>query len=269
MCSSRARLGGHLELAAGALLPAAHPAPARARPRRRGDDARVRTDGRAADAARDSARGRRAAARRCRGGQGPRDGRSPARAQGVRQASRLRSRALARVTRAPAGRPLTRHSLRVRVRLRARAHPARAGKPRRDARRRPRRDPAGSSRRLGARSRKVRRYPGLKEEYYLHGFEPDESVLASLGVDRGRIVVVVRTPPDVSLYHRHGNQLFEEVLEQARTRRLGARGRPAAYRGAATRDHAARCRPSSCPARGRRAEPRRTRRSRRLGRGGR
>ena len=29
--------------------------------------------------------------------------------------------------------------------------------------------------RLGARAPKVRRYPGLKEEYYLHGFEPDPS----------------------------------------------------------------------------------------------
>jgi len=38
--------------------------------------------------------------------------------------------------------------------------------------------------RLGARAAKVRRYPGLKEEYYLHGFEPDESVLDDLGLDR-------------------------------------------------------------------------------------
>ncbi len=37
--------------------------------------------------------------------------------------------------------------------------------------------------RLGARAGKVRRYPGLKEEYYLSGFEPDRSVLASLGLD--------------------------------------------------------------------------------------
>jgi uncharacterized protein len=68
--------------------------------------------------------------------------------------------------------------------------------------------------RLGARAAKVRRYPGLKEEYYLHGFEPDHSVLTSLGLDSERIVVVVRTPPDVSLYHRHGNPLFEDVLER-------------------------------------------------------
>jgi predicted glycosyltransferase len=67
---------------------------------------------------------------------------------------------------------------------------------------------------LGARARKVRRYPGLKEEYYLHGFTPDASVPAGLGVDPSRILIVVRTPPDVSLYHRHANPLFVDVLER-------------------------------------------------------
>jgi predicted glycosyltransferase len=71
--------------------------------------------------------------------------------------------------------------------------------------------------RLGARASKVRRYPGLKEEYYLDGFTPDASVLDDLGIERRRVLAVVRTPPDVSLYHRHGNPLFDDVLE-----RLGA-----------------------------------------------
>ncbi len=68
--------------------------------------------------------------------------------------------------------------------------------------------------RLGARATKVRRYPGLKEEYYLHGFEPDPRVLDELGIDRDRVLVVVRTPPDVSLYHREANPLFGDVLER-------------------------------------------------------
>jgi predicted glycosyltransferase len=67
---------------------------------------------------------------------------------------------------------------------------------------------------LGARARKVRRYPGIKEEYYLAGFEPDASVLDDLGLERDRILAVVRTPPEVSLYHRHGNPLFADVLER-------------------------------------------------------
>ena len=67
---------------------------------------------------------------------------------------------------------------------------------------------------LGARRSKVRRYPGLKEEYSLAGFEPDRAVLAELGLDSEQVLVVVRTPPDVSLYHRHGNPLFVDVLER-------------------------------------------------------
>jgi predicted glycosyltransferase len=67
---------------------------------------------------------------------------------------------------------------------------------------------------LGAPVRKVRRYPGLKEEYYLHGFSPDAGVLERLGVDPRRILAVVRTPPEVSLYHRQGSPLFAAVLER-------------------------------------------------------
>ncbi len=37
---------------------------------------------------------------------------------------------------------------------------------------------------LGATASKVRRYPGLKEEYYLSDFEPDTGVLDELGLDR-------------------------------------------------------------------------------------
>jgi predicted glycosyltransferase len=66
--------------------------------------------------------------------------------------------------------------------------------------------------RYGARG-KVRGYEGLKEEYYLADFEPDPAVLAHLGVDRERPLVVVRTPPEVSLYHRFENPLFARVLE--------------------------------------------------------
>jgi predicted glycosyltransferase len=66
--------------------------------------------------------------------------------------------------------------------------------------------------RLGARAAKVRRYPGLKEEYYLGDVTADRGVFDALGIDGERIVVVVRTPPDVSLYHRHENPLFTDVL---------------------------------------------------------
>jgi len=66
---------------------------------------------------------------------------------------------------------------------------------------------------LGVRPPKLLRYPGLKEEYYLSDFEPDPTVLETLGVDRDRVLVVLRPPPDVSLYHRHSNPLFPQTLD--------------------------------------------------------
>ena len=66
--------------------------------------------------------------------------------------------------------------------------------------------------RFGVRPPKLLQYPGLKEEYYLYDFEPDPSVLDELLVNRERILVVVRTPPDVSLYHRRSNPFFPKLL---------------------------------------------------------
>jgi hypothetical protein len=67
--------------------------------------------------------------------------------------------------------------------------------------------------RYGARG-KLRAYAGLKEEYYLADFEPADGVLDELGLDRGRAIAVVRTPPVVSLYHRFENDLFANVLQR-------------------------------------------------------
>ena len=75
--------------------------------------------------------------------------------------------------------------------------------------------PAQRLERYGAKG-KVRAYAGLKEEYYLADFEPDPAVLDELGLDRERPIVVVRTPPEVSLYHRFENDLFARVLEHLR-----------------------------------------------------
>jgi predicted glycosyltransferase len=71
-------------------------------------------------------------------------------------------------------------------------------------------------RRYGATDAKLRRYPGLKEEYYLADFEPDPAVLTELGLDAARPIAVVRTPPAVSLYHRFENPLFGAVLDRLR-----------------------------------------------------
>ncbi|HEY6397040.1 MAG TPA: DUF354 domain-containing protein [Solirubrobacteraceae bacterium] len=67
--------------------------------------------------------------------------------------------------------------------------------------------------RYGVGPGKLAQYPGLKEEYYLADFEPDDRVLDELGLDRSRVIVVLRPPPDVSLYHRKSNRLFPRVLD--------------------------------------------------------
>lgn len=79
--------------------------------------------------------------------------------------------------------------------------------------------PPSRLRRFGVTGEKLRQYPGLKEEYYLSDFQPDPTILQRLGVDEARVVVVVRPPPDVSLYHRKSNPLFPRVLNH-----LGNRG---------------------------------------------
>jgi uncharacterized protein len=73
--------------------------------------------------------------------------------------------------------------------------------------------PPGRLERYGVRPPKLRQYEGLKEEYYLADFEPDRAVVERLSLDSVRTLVAVRTPPDVSLYHRRSNPLFPQVLE--------------------------------------------------------
>lgn len=68
--------------------------------------------------------------------------------------------------------------------------------------------------RFGARPPKLRRYPGLKEEYYLADFEPDAGVLDELGLDPQRVLVVVRTPSDFAAYHRRTSPLLPALLER-------------------------------------------------------
>ncbi|MHB8642370.1 MAG: DUF354 domain-containing protein [Gaiellaceae bacterium] len=72
--------------------------------------------------------------------------------------------------------------------------------------------------RYGATPPKLLQYAGLKEEYYLSDFEADDRVLDELAIDRARALVVLRPPPDVSLYHRHSNPLFPQTLDFVGTR---------------------------------------------------
>jgi uncharacterized protein len=73
--------------------------------------------------------------------------------------------------------------------------------------------PLDRLKRIGARERKLVRYPGLKEEYYLADFEPDAAVLGELGLDREKVLVVVRPPPETSEYHAR-NDLYGETIRR-------------------------------------------------------
>jgi predicted glycosyltransferase len=67
----------------------------------------------------------------------------------------------------------------------------------------------------GARPPKLVQYPGLKEEYYLGDFKPDESVLGELGLDPSGIIAVVRTAPSYALYLGGSeNELLPRVLRR-------------------------------------------------------
>lgn len=71
--------------------------------------------------------------------------------------------------------------------------------------------PLDRLRRIGAKERKLVRYPGLKEEYYLAGFEPNPAVLDELGLDREKVLVVVRPPPETSEYHAQNDVYGDSI----------------------------------------------------------
>ncbi|MCW2922943.1 MAG: hypothetical protein JWM98_347 [Thermoleophilia bacterium] len=66
---------------------------------------------------------------------------------------------------------------------------------------------------------RVSTYPGLKEEYYLDATRLDPvGVRDALGVPHDAVLVVLRPPADMALYHRGiVNDVFAEVLERVRT----------------------------------------------------
>ena len=78
--------------------------------------------------------------------------------------------------------------------------------------------PEAALQRFGVSPANVVRYPGFKEELYLAGFLPDPAVLEELRLDRERPIAVFRPPPEGALYHRAGNERFDELLELASRR---------------------------------------------------
>ncbi|MDX6602242.1 MAG: uncharacterized protein QOF13_1444 [Solirubrobacterales bacterium] len=75
--------------------------------------------------------------------------------------------------------------------------------------------PLDRLKKTGAKERKLVRYPGLKEEYYLADFEPDAAVLDKLGLDREKVLVVVRPPPETSEYHARNDVYGDSIRRLA------------------------------------------------------
>lgn len=73
--------------------------------------------------------------------------------------------------------------------------------------------PVERLKKIGARESKLLRFPGLKEEYYLAGYEPDPAVLGELGLDRAKVLVVMRPPPETSAYHAR-NDLYGATIRR-------------------------------------------------------
>jgi predicted glycosyltransferase len=78
--------------------------------------------------------------------------------------------------------------------------------------------PTSALRRYGAKEQKVLRYAGFKEQLYLARFRPNAEVLAELGLDREKVIVVMRPAPEGALYHRMANEYFDELLHEVRRR---------------------------------------------------
>lgn len=66
---------------------------------------------------------------------------------------------------------------------------------------------------LGFDLSRVVKYPGLKEELYVYNFKPDPKVLDELGVDRDKVIVVLRPPATMAHYHaKESERLFWSAL---------------------------------------------------------
>jgi hypothetical protein len=96
--------------------------------------------------------------------------------------------------------------------------------------------------RAGASERKLFRYPGLKEDYYLSDFQPDPAVLDGLGIDPSSVLVVFRPSPETSAYHAE-NPLEGRLLDRVANAegvtcvvipRTDAQGQSARARGASS-----------------------------------
>jgi predicted glycosyltransferase len=72
--------------------------------------------------------------------------------------------------------------------------------------------PRGHLKRYGAKRPRVSTFEGFKEELYLDKVQAHAPPVRRVP---GKSLAVFRPPPEGALYHRHGNDLFEEILREA------------------------------------------------------
>ncbi len=66
---------------------------------------------------------------------------------------------------------------------------------------------------INVNSARIMKYPGLKEDVYLSEFEPDPSIISSIGIRRDDLVVTVRPPATDAHYHNpESDKLFDAVM---------------------------------------------------------
>ncbi|ABF41591.1 protein of unknown function DUF354 [Candidatus Koribacter versatilis Ellin345] len=69
----------------------------------------------------------------------------------------------------------------------------------------------------GQSKKKIRGYPGFKEDVYIHDLRPDGRVLHELSLDPQRLIVTVRPPATWAHYHNeHSVVLFRALIEHLR-----------------------------------------------------
>lgn len=67
---------------------------------------------------------------------------------------------------------------------------------------------------MSRRPERVLKYPGLKEDVYVPGFQPDPKILAQLGISTEDLVVTLRPPATEAHYHNpESDVLFAETLK--------------------------------------------------------
>ena len=109
-------------------------------------------------------------------------------------------------------------------------HAAQRGLPAGDARRRPRCDPGRAThtlRRPGRRSSPA--IPASRRSTTSRTSSPTPLVPRALGRRRRRVLVVLRTPPDVALYHRQRQPALPRGPRAVGRRRRRSRRRPSAH----------------------------------------